>query len=538
VLPQFGASGALANLAAVPLRSLLIPVCVAALAAPALADVGLSAVFGDGAVLQRDRPIPVWGWDEPGTPVTVTLAGRSAAVRTGADGRWRATLPALGAGGPHTLAVSGSSSIAYKNVLVGDVWLCSGQSNMALPVHKTTGAAGATPTADLPRVRMLTVRVRGEEEPQDDCRAGWSVCSPKTVGLFSGVAFYFGRELHREVGVPIGLLHSSAGGTAAEPWMPLPAVADDPALARAWKPWKKRIEAYDPAAAEAAFQRKLADWKTVADAARAAGTRVRKQPVRSRGPRAGKNCPGALWNGMVAPLVPYGIRGVIWYQGESNAPRAHDYRVLFPALIRSWRDAWDDAELPFLFVQLAAFGQKPKHQTAPSGGPSTWSELREAQLMAHRAVPHTGMAVAIDVGDVQDPHPRNKREVGRRLALWALRTVYGRDAECSGPLYLSAAPVDKALRITFDHAGGLRTTDDKPPAGFAAAGEDGAFVPAAARIDGETLVVTRPDGGPVVHVRYAWSDAPVEPLNLVNAAGLPASPFRTDNLRGVTTPRE
>lgn len=466
-------------------------VLLLAAAAPASAAVELASVFGDGMVLQRDRPIAVWGRAEPGEKVTVTLAGRSATARAAAaDGRWRVELPAVAAGGPHELVVEGKDRVAVKDVLVGDVWLCSGQSNMEFAARAAASWAEAAKEADLPRLRLFHGTRAVAAEPADDVKGTWTASTAASAAGFSAVGWFFGRELLRELDVPIGLIEVAWGGTPAEAWTPREALARVPRL-------RPLLDRGKPGAAPSPHQA------------------------------------STLWNGMVAPLVPLAVRGVIWYQGESNAGRAAEYRVLFPTMIKAWRDAFGREDLPFAFVQLANFGGRGG-PTQPSGGPSPWAELREAQLLTLRALPHTGMAVTIDIGDAGDIHPKNKRDVGGRLARWALATVYGRDLEWSGPLFAKMQRAGKDAKLTFDHAAGLTTTDGKPPAGFAVAGEDGNFFPGVARIEDGAVIVSHPDGRTVRAVRYAWANAPAERLNLVNGAGLPASPFRTDDLPMVT----
>ena len=478
--------------------------CLALLAsvflAPALsADPTLPSVFGDHAVLQRDQPIAVWGRADPGERLTVRLARRSASTVTGEDGRWRVELPAFQAGGPHVLSVKGRTTIRLEDILVGDVWIASGQSNMAWPVKASNDAKAEIQAADHPRIRLFTVPRRTALEPQHDVPGtGWHACSPETVGTFSAVAYYFGRELHRELGVPIGLVHTSWGGTPAEAWTPEATIRADATLAVLIDDWTRRMEA----------------------------ARAKNGKDLSRH----HHRPGNLWRGMVAPLVGLSAQGVIWYQGESNAGRAWQYRTLFPAMIEAWREAWARPDLPFHFVQLANF-----RAVKEEPGDSAWAELRDAQLHTLRTVPHTGMAVAIDIGQADDIHPRNKQDVGRRLARWALHAQHGKSLVPSGPLYRDHAVDGAAVRIRFDHVGaGLAARDGEVLHGFTIAGEARVFVRATARIEGGAVVVSSPDVPAPVAVRYAWADNPV--CNLVNADGLPASPFRTDDWR-LTTQR-
>ncbi len=433
-----------------------------------------ASVFGDRMVLQRGRPVPVWGKAVPGERITVRIGSRSASGRAGRDGRWRVRLPALAAGGPAKLVIHGAKSgtTVLRDVLVGEVWICSGQSNMAWPVSRALDGSQEVKAARYPGIRLLTVPRRAAFRPQETFPARWFRCDPKTVGSFSAVGYFFGREIHRRLRVPVGLINTSYGGTPVAAWTP--GAAPGPASGKA-------------------------------------------------NPRQ----PSTLYNAMVAPLVPLAFRGVVWYQGESDAGRARRYRDLFPGMIEKWRKAFGQGDFPFYFVQLANFRAR---RAEP--GESAWAELREAQLLTLGRVPNTGMAVAIDIGEEKSIHPRNKQEVGRRLALWALARDYGRKVECSGPLYAGHERRGSAVVVRFTHAEGLAAKGGGRLRGFALAGEDGKFRWAEARIEGETVVVSHPSVKKPAAVRYDWADNPDG--NLVNGAGLPASPFRTDDRPGVT----
>lgn len=464
----------------------------------ARADPTLPAVFTDHCVLQQGQPVAVWGRAEAGEPIKVVVAGRSASTITGDDGRWQVELPALKAGGPHVLTVRGHATLKLRDVLVGEVWVCSGQSNMAWPLRAAKDAKAEIAAADHPRIRLFSVPRRPALEARDDVEARWAPCSPGSVPTFSAVAYYFGRELHDVLKVPIGLVHTSWGGTPAEAWTPNAALLADETLAPLLDQWEQRI----------------------ADA-KAKGTKDLTLH---------HNRPGNLYRGMIAPLVPLTVRGAIWYQGESNASRAWQYRTLFPVMIHAWRAAWKRPDLPFHFVQLANFR---KVREAP--GDSAWAELRDAQLHTLRTVPHTGMAVIIDIGEAGDIHPKNKQDVGTRLARWALHADYGKKIVPSGPLYREHEVVGAKVTLRFDHVGGgLSAREGEALTGFTVAGKDQVFVRATARVEGDHLVVFSPAVPAPVAVRYAWDDNPV--CNLVNAEGLPASPFRTDDWR-LTTQR-
>jgi len=507
---------------------------LAALAPAAAADVALPPVFGDHAVLQRDRPLVVWGTAAAGEEVTVTFADRTAKVVTPSGGRWTVTLDPVPAGGPFELVAAGRTRAVAADVFVGEVWLCSGQSNMAMTVASARDATAAREAADHPTLRVFTTPTRAAADPAAEAKGVWVVSRPDTVAGFSAVAYFFGRELHAALKVPVGLVVSSVGGTLAEAWTPPAAVEAEPELAGMWARAQKTLVGYDRAGAVTKWEKAWRRWKQEADSDRRAGRTPPPEPTEPADPRAGLAYPGSLWNGMVAPLVPLSLRGFTWYQGESNAPRAAQYRVLLPTLVKAWRAAWGRDDLPFYLAQLANFGRP-----APSGLASPWAELREAQALAARTVPRVGMAVLIDIGEDADIHPKNKQEVGRRLALLALVRDYGRtDLACEGPTLKSHRVEKGKLVLEFDHAGaGLASSDGRDPLGFAVASAKGEFVPARARIEGATVVVSSPKVPHPVAVRYAWADAP-EAATLVGPTGLPASPFRTDDRPLTTAGRE
>jgi sialate O-acetylesterase len=487
----------------------------------AQADVRLPALISDHMVLQQQVPANVWGWAEPEERVTVAFSGKKVEAVTDAKGEWKVKLEGLVAGQAGDLTVQGKNSITVRDVLVGEVWVGSGQSNMEWTVSGANNPQEEIAAADFPQVRMFTVTKKPMLEPQTDCAGKWEVCSPQTVGNFSAVAYFFGRKLHQDLKVPVGLIHSSWGGTPAEFWTPPDVLAAEPDFKPFIDGWED-ARARHPEA-KAAYEKALAEWTQAAEAAKTAGT---KPPQKPNAPRGGDafGAPGCLFNGMIAPLVPYTIQGVIWYQGESNAGQAKLYRKLFPTMILSWRQRWG-AELPFLFVQLANF----KASKRPENGEpqdSQWSELREAQLLTLE-LPRTGMAVAIDIGDPADIHPRNKQEVGRRLALAAAATVYFQEVEYSGPIFTESQQEEGKVRLSFRFAEGLKPSSGDKFKGFAIAGEDRKFVWGDVKIEGDHVVVSSREVANPVAVRYGWGDNPE--ANLVNRAGLPASPFRTDD---------
>ena len=492
---------------------------------PILADVSLPAIFSDHMVLQRQIAISVWGNASANEEIVVELDTQRVRITADAGGTWQIHLNPMDAGGPYQLTVRGENVITFKNVMIGEVWVCSGQSNMAWPVRRSQDAEDEIKAADYPNIRLFTVKRSAAQRPAQDVEGIWSVCDTSRVGTFSAVAYYFGRRLHKSLNVPIGLINTSWGGTPVEAWTSLPALQVLPEYAPLGKRWAEHIAAY-PEALEK-FQAEFAVWRANADSLRALGQRRPRRPW--RGPNS-PHRPSVLYNGMIAPLVSYGIRGAIWYQGESNAGRAYQYRTLFPAMIQNWRSSWGQGAFPFFFVQLANF-----RQVKDNPEESAWAELREAQLMT-LSLPNTGMAVAIDIGEADDIHPRNKQDVGLRLALGAEAMVYDMDQPRSGPIYRSMAVEEDKIRLRFDHAYGGLKAKDYVIKGFAIAGQDRKFVWAEAKIDGDDVLVWSKDVQQPVAVRYAWADNPI--CNLYNGADLPASPFRTDDWRGITADRE
>lgn len=463
---------------AMPLAALLS----ALVAADSRAAVTLPSVIGDSMVLQRDREVPIWGWDEPGTTVKVKLGDKEVSTRADADGRWVVTFPALKAGGPLTMTITGTDTREVKDILVGEVWLCSGQSNMEWPVNASANAAEERAAANYPNIRHIKIPHVPAATPQSNVPSdGWKVTTPETVGDFTAVGFFFARELNQELDVPIGLIGSNWGGTRIEPWTPPVGFEHTPAL------------------------------KDITD-------NLANFPSKNPDGAINHQSPLALYNGMIAPLVPYAIRGAIWYQGESNNGEGMLYHEKMKALIDGWRTVWNDPEMPFYFVQLAPF-----RYGKPENLPGIW----EAQL-ATLSVPHTGMAVTVDISTIGDIHPPNKQDVGKRLALWALSQTYGREGIVySGPLFKSAEVEGDAIRISFDHVGGgLVSRDGQPLSHFTIAGADGTFVEAEAAIDGDEVVVRAESVKEPKHVRFGWHEE-AEP-NLSNKEGLPASPFRSD----------
>jgi sialate O-acetylesterase len=507
-------------------------ILLVAVAAAARADVSLNNMFGDHMVLQQGIANRVWGRADAGEQVTVTFAGRSKTVAALPDGSWAVQLdPVMDYGGPHTLTVKGRNEITFKDVLIGEVWVCSGQSNMQWSVNQATDADLEKAAAKFPGIRFVSVPQVGTQEPQSNFKGAWQVCSPETVGEFSAVGYFFGRQLHQTLGVPVGLIDNAWGGSAAEAWVKRDKLAAEPKLASIHEKWVAEEARFEKAKAD--FEKKMAEWRESAAKAKAEGRpEPGGKPNPAQHPDArmkGNARPGNIHSGVLTPSIGYGLKGAIWYQGESNAGRAYQYRDLFPFMIRSWREEWGLGDFPFYWVQLADFKAEK-----PEPAESDWAELREAQTMT-QALPNTGEAVIIDLGEGKDIHPMNKQDVAMRLARLALSETYKVPAiACRSPRYREMERDGAKVVLSFDHvSGGWRAFDVAEPIGFTIAGADRAFVPAKARIrdDGRIEVwsdtVTEP-----VAVRYAWADNPV--CNMYSKAGLPLTPFRTDDFPGIT----
>jgi sialate O-acetylesterase len=496
-------------------NSVVLVFALAAVASVATADVSVPNIIGSHMVLQRDIAVPIWGRAAPGEAVTVQLGEHKAAAKTDAAGNWAVKLPALKAGGPHTLTISGKNKIVLKDILVGEVWVCSGQSNMAFNVRGDSAGRKKLAPFNNPKIRLLTVARRPSDRKLYNVRGTWARTNPGNVAGFSAVGYFFGHRLNKELGVPIGLINTSWGGTRIEPWTPRVGFRSQPGLAGVLKHLDASVAKHRAAVAKSLDA--VEAWTAAARKALADKTPLARMPQLPAHPLAGPRGATGLYNGMVHPLVPFAIRGAIWYQGESNR---HDstYLAKMKALIGGWRQVWGQGDFPFYFVQLAPYGYGGEHARIPV--------IWEAQTDA-LAIPNTGMAVTLDIGNVRDIHPKNKFDVGNRLALWALAKDYGRDRLIySGPLYKSMAVEGKTIRIQFDHVGGgLVSRDSKPLTWFEIAGKDGKYVKAGAKIDGETVVVSSDAVAEPLAARFAWSSI-AEP-NLMNKEGLPAGPFRT-----------
>ena len=496
------------------------------------ANVQLSKIFGNHMVLQQEQPIRIWGTADPGEEVTAELAGKKASAKACMEGHFRIDLPAMKADGKsHTLTVSGKNKITLKDVQFGEVWICSGQSNMEWSVTGALNPKEEVAAADHPKIRLFDVpgHVQGPT-PLNDPRGSWQICSPKTVGRFSAVGYYFGRELQKTLNVPVGLVGTNWGGTRIEPWTPAVGFQQVPNL----KDYQDNLAAIDPKSSKGKenYENYIAGvekWVASAKSNLEAGKPTGSAPQMNITPKGGATF---IYNGMVNALTPLSVRGAIWYQGESNAGDGLRYEYLKEALVKGWRTVFENQDLSFYWVQLANF-QGPNNNPAGGG----WGTVREGQRRALR-IPKTGMAVIIDIGEARDIHPKNKQDVGKRLALWALAKDYGKDIVYSGPLYKSMKVEGEKIRISFDHVGGGLITAKKEglaPAKptkeelthFAIQNDTGSWHWADAKIDGDTVVVSAKGVKKPKHVRFGYQSNP-EGINLYNMEGLPASPFTTD----------
>jgi sialate O-acetylesterase len=487
-----------------------------ALAVTAHAEVTLPATFSDHMILQAGAAVPVWGWAAPGEEVTVSIAGQTKSAKADEKGEWRVKLDPLKSGESTGMTVKGSNTITIQDVLVGEVWLCSGQSNMAWTVGRLRSFKDEQATANHPQLRMFVESSGGAGEGNKKPRGAWKLCTPENLTNFSATAYFFGRHLHGELKQPVGLLVSAVGGTPIQNWISPESQRTHPEMAKAFTALDNTMKTWTPERAKELYARQLEAWQKQADEAKAAGKAVPPKPAPNPDPRS--RAPGNLFNGKIAPLAGYAIKGAIWYQGESNAFTVDGgkfYAEQLPLLVKDWRGHWGQGDFPFAWVQLPNF-----HNERFLG----WCEVRESMLKS-LSVPNTGMAICLDLGDPKDIHPQNKQEVGRRLGLWALAKVYGRGIEWSGPLPKSQQFEGVAAICTFEHAEGLKAREDRIE-GFELAGADRVFHPATAVIESGKVLVTSPAVSAPVAVRYAWKDDPK--ASLVNGAGLPASPFRSD----------
>jgi sialate O-acetylesterase len=486
------------------------------------AAVKLPSVFSSHMVLQRDQAVPVWGWAAAGEAVAISIGEQTKQTTADENGRWRVQLNPLPAGGPHELKVQGKNTITIKDVLVGEVWLASGQSNMVHIMPYVRDAKREIAAANYPQIRIFTAAAEPAQTPQEDCRGNWLVCNPKNTDNVSAVAYFFARALHRSLGVPVGVVNASLGSTPIEAWTSLDAQQKQPELQPLLASWEAKAGAYDPVAAQREYERLHTVWEAAKKEADAAHQPLPREPKAPIHPQQQRQYPAVMYNAMIAPLAPYAVRGVIWYQGEYNAQTEESaslYAVQLPLLIADWRERWGSGGLPFTWVQLPNFDVTTREPVMTG-----WPMIRES-MRRSLTVPLTGMAVAIDLGDADSVHPANKFAIAERLALWARAQVYGEKVFWSGPLFESQQVSGREVALYFHHTDRGLIAKGGPLRGFEIAGADERWRPAEARIDGKRVIVSHPEIPQPVAVRYAWAANPDG--NLYNGAQLPASPFRT-----------
>ncbi len=510
--------------------SRVLAVLFATSAGLAMADIQLPSIISDHMVLKKGSKIPIWGKAEPGEAVKVTLGDASAKATADSSGKWTASLDlSESKAGPFTLSISGKNQIAINDVLVGEVWLASGQSNMAFLLSAANDAEKEIANSANQKIRQFRVERTEAAEPSDNCKGAWTVAGPETTPMFSAVAYFFAKRLQKELGKPVGIINSSVGGTPCEAWTSPQAIDTVPHLKEARETALQALKNPEPPAAGKKGARK-----------------------KSNRPHSEPSC---LFNGMINPVIPYALSGAIWYQGEANVLRAWQYRTAFPMMITDWRTQWKQGDFPFYFCQIAGFDRN----NLPELADCPMAELREAQSLALK-LPNTGQAVLIDVGEKGDIHPKNKQTPGDRLAIIALANKYGRKIPFSGPVFQSKTTEGNKIRLKFSHINGglvakelpatiniatkdkktgegkteplVRKSPNSELEGFAIRGEDKTWVWADAKIDGDSVVVWSDKVPKPVDVRYAWAEYPV--CNLFNKADLPACPFRTDDDPAVT----
>ena len=514
------------NRTLIPLATLL------ALTAMSRAELKLPAIIGDHMVLQQQQADPIWGWDAPGTKVTVTFAGQVKTAAAGQDGKWTVKLDPMPANAaPQVMTIKGSSERALQNILIGEVWMCSGQSNMQFALNGDWNGDLEALGSNLPNIRLISVPQVGTQEPQTDFKGQWAACTPETARDFSAVGFFFGHHLQRILGVPVGLIDNSWGGPAAEAWVRRTSLEQD---AR-FKPLMDRTvqqeagSTSDKAKADQAAA--MAKWKAAVAQAKAENKPQPRAPGTPDGWLKGNARPGNIFNGVVYPTLGYGIKGVIWYQGESNAGRAWEYGQLFPYMIEQWRAEWKQGDFPFYWVQLADYMAEKAEP-----GESAWAELRESQTKTGK-LPNTGQAVIIDLGEGKDIHPKNKHDVAARLVRWALANDYGIKVPFHSPEFKSVKIEGNQATVTLDLYGSeLRPFDVADAVGFTVCGEDKIWRTAKGKVVGKDQVaVSSEQVAAPIAVRYAWADNPV--CNLFSKDGLPVTPFRSDDFEMTTKPK-
>ena len=507
------------------------------LAQQAVASLQLAKTFGDHMVLQHGVKNTVWGTATPGAEVSINFAGQSVKSKANEKGEWKVELKPLKTNkkGQVMKVSAGDESVSVEDILIGEVWMCSGQSNMGWTLNKSNDWEAEAAKANFPLLRLFTTPPHTATTVQRDLKKGeWRLCTPETAPSFSAVGYYFGKELVTTLDTPIGMVNTAWGGKPSEAFTSLEKLDATPSAKRLMEEWRGKQASYDAEAAKAVYEQQLAAFNE----RKAAFVEARKNkkeakhpgrpPIAPMEPMAMPNAPAAIYHQMIAPWTQFSIKGAIWYQGESNRNRAKQYETIFPAMIEDWRDKWDNDAMPFYFVQLANFLQP----TEVPGMASSWAELQNAQTLTMDKLENTGMAIINDIGAADDIHPRNKKDVGKRLALWALSKDYGKEVgPISGPVMKSSKVEGSAIRVEFDYVGeGLKSRDGGKLKRFEIAGEDQQWVWADAKIEkgGKSVLLSSKKVSKPVAARYAWAANPID-ANLVNSAGLPASLFRTDD---------
>jgi len=482
-------------------------------------EFNLPSIFGHHMVLQQRMPVPIWGWADPGETIEVNFCGEKKSTHANSKGEWKIILSSKEAGGPFELEIKGKSSTeTFRDVMVGEVWLCSGQSNMELPVGGALNSTDEMASAHHPNIRLFNVGKKMAEHPEKNVDGYWIECTPGSVRRFSAVGYFFGRELQSKLNVPIGLIQSTWGGTPIEAWVDRSVLESEPEFQETFNNWDKPYPVYGEMMKT--YQDYLRQWQH--------SIRVAQEKDWLFPPSPGLYLPGdiakvrpcGLFHGMISPLIPYGIRGVIWYQGEHNISRAGKYSEYFRKMIQGWRREWGQGDFPFLFAQISSYGPKTSDPNVSS--PS--AELREAQSKV-LSITNTAMVVTIDIGDEKDPHPRNKQAVGHRLALASQALVYGNNLVHSGPLFDSLTIEGDLVRLHFKYSESGLVAKNGKLCGFALAGDDHHYFWLDANIKGNTVLLRSHKVPNPKTVRYGWAENP--DCNLFNAEGLPASPFRT-----------
>ncbi len=498
----------------------------------ARAEIKLPAIISDHMVLQQKQSNPIWGWDTPGTKVTVTFAGQTKTAEAAADGKWTVKLDPVPVNAqPQTIKIAGTNTVEIQDVLVGEVWMCSGQSNMGFTLNQDWNGDIEAAASKLPNLRLIKVPQVGTQEAQNDFKGQWKASAADSASGFSAVGFFFGRYLHEILGVPVGLIDNAWGGSAAEAWVRRESLEKDPRFKLLIEGTKTREAALQTEKAKTDHEAALANWKVAVEKAKAEGKPLPRQPQSPQQWLAGNARPGNIFNGVLFPTLGYGIKGVVWYQGESNASRAYEYRELFPFMIEQWRKEWKQGDFPFYWVQLADYLPEK-----PEPGDSNWAELREAQTLTMK-LPNTGQAVITDLGEGKDIHPKNKHDVAARLVRWALVKDYGLKFPYRSPEFKSLEINGNKAVVTLDYFGSnLRPFDVAEAIGFAVCGEDKVWHWAKGKIlPGDRIEVTSDKVEKPIAVRYAWADNPV--CNLFSKDGLPVTPFRTDSFEMITKPQ-